>query len=211
VWLFTGRFFADYRRNPVNLLLLVLVPVVFVVVAAGSLADTAELLGGPGGPAVETNTAGWAAGFLAGIAMYFQVAAAREADRRLVLSGLPAWRMVTARLLTGFALAILASTAALVALAARTGIDEPSRAVAGTLMFAVIYLAVGAVVGALVRDPVNGTVTVLFVWILDLFFAPPWAPPTGCSPAACRPTSCPCGWSTCRPGTVAESATPAER
>jgi hypothetical protein len=79
---FAWQFVADYRRNPVDLLLLVLVPITFVVVAAPSMADAAELLGGPGGPMVETNTAGWAAGFLAGIAMYFHVAA-REVDRRL--------------------------------------------------------------------------------------------------------------------------------
>ena len=172
VWPLVSRFFADYRRNPVNLLLLVLVPVAFVVVASGSLAEAATLLGGPGGPAVEVNTAGWAAGFLAGVGMYFQVAAARETDRRLVLAGLPAWRLVTARLATGLALGVLAAAAALLALAARTGIDEPGRAVAGTLMFAVIYLAIGAVVGARVRDAVNGTVLILFVWILDVFFGP---------------------------------------
>ncbi|MGP3948971.1 hypothetical protein [Streptomyces sp. 7N604] len=45
-----------------NLLVLILVPVVFVVVAAEPMADAAELLGGPGGPAVQTATAGWAAG-----------------------------------------------------------------------------------------------------------------------------------------------------
>ena len=70
---FVRRFLTDYSRNPVNLLLLVVVPVVFVVVVAGSLADFAALIGGTG-PAVETVTAAWAAAFLAGIAMYFQIA-----------------------------------------------------------------------------------------------------------------------------------------
>ncbi|MFD8495796.1 ABC transporter permease [Amycolatopsis sp. NPDC059657] len=168
---FARRFFADYWRNPVNLLVLILVPVVFVVVAAGPMADAAKLLGGTG-PSVETATAGWAAGFLAGIAMYFQTRAARAADRRLVLAGLPTARLVTARLLTGLGLAAIAATAALLALAARTGIDEPGRVVAGTAMFAVIYLAIGALAGALVRSPVNGTVLILFAWILDVFFGP---------------------------------------
>ena len=81
--LFVRRFLADYARNPVNPLVLVLVPVVFVVVAAGSMAEAAKLLGGTG-PSVETAAAGWAAGFLAGIALYFQLRAARAADRRLV-------------------------------------------------------------------------------------------------------------------------------
>jgi len=171
--LFVRRFLADYARNPVNLLVLLLIPVVLVVVAAPSLADAAQLLGGAsGGPAVETLTAGWAAGFLAGVAMYFQISAAQDVDRRLVISGLPAARLVTARLLTGLTLAAVASAAALVALALRTGIDTPARVAAGTLMFAAIYLAIGAIVGAAVRNPVNGTVLILFVWILDVFFGP---------------------------------------
>lgn len=143
---FVRRFLADYARNPVNLLVLVLIPLVFVVVAAGSLADAAQLLGGAGGgPAVESTTAGWAAGFLAGVAMYYQVSAARDTDRRLVITGLPTTRLVAARLLTGLALALLASAVALVVLVLRTGIDAPARVAAGTLMFAVIYLAIGAV------------------------------------------------------------------
>ncbi|HEX8627272.1 MAG TPA: ABC transporter permease, partial [Catenuloplanes sp.] len=166
------RFLTDYVRNPVNLLLLAVVPTVFVVVVAGSLADSAELLGGPGGPAVQTATAGWAAAFLAGIAMYFQSAATRDTDRRLVIAGIPAARLALARLLTGGCLALMAATTAVIALAVRTGIDAPARVVAGTLMFAVIYVAIGAAVGSVVANPVNGTVIVLFVWILDVFFGP---------------------------------------
>jgi hypothetical protein len=166
------RYLTDYVRNPVNLLLLAIVPIVFVVVVAGSLADFAKLLDGTGGLAVQTVTAGWAAAFLAGIGMYFQTAATRDTDRRLVIAGLPATRLTLARLLTGLVLAGLASTTALIALAARTGIVHPTRAIAGTLMFAVIYVAIGAVVGTLARNPVNGTVIVLFAWILDVFLGP---------------------------------------
>ena len=169
---FVRRFLADYARNPVNLLLLVVVPTVFVIVVAGSMANAAKLLGGVGGPAVETAAAGWAAAFLAGIAMYFQTAATHETDSRVVIAGLKPRALVFARLLTGFALAVGASAAALIALAARTGIDHPARAIAGTVMFAMIYIAVGAVVAVFARNPVNGTVIVLFVWILDVFFGP---------------------------------------
>lgn len=168
---YVRRFLVDYARNPVNLLLLIVVPVVFVVVVAGSMSDAAKLLGGTGS-VVETASAGWAAAFLAGIAMYFQTSGTRDTDRRVTVAGLPAARLVLARLLTGLCLAALASTAALLALGARTGIDNPIRAIAGTFMFAVIYVAVGAVVGTFVQNPVNGTIIVLFVWILDVFFGP---------------------------------------
>ncbi|MBY0289333.1 MAG: ABC transporter permease [Mycobacteriaceae bacterium] len=170
--LLTRSFVADYVRNPVNLIVLVLVPLVFVMVAARSLADAMELLGGDLGPALETTTAGWAAGFLSSLAMYFQIRSARAADRRMLLAGLPSPRLIAARAGTGLLLALLASAVALVALAARTGIDDPGRVIAGTLMFAVIYLAIGALVGVAVGNPVNGAVVILLIWMIDVFFGP---------------------------------------
>jgi hypothetical protein len=172
--LLVRRFLADYARNPVNLVMLVLVPAAFVAGAAGALTRLARLLSGTVAPgaAVPAVTAGWAAAFIAAIAAYFQVRGARAADRRLVLAGLPAGRLAVARAFTGLALALVASAAAVVTLAARAGIENPGRVLAGTFMFAVIYLAVGSLVGALVASPVNGTVLILFVWLTDAMFGP---------------------------------------
>jgi hypothetical protein len=131
--LLVRKFLADYARNPVNLLVLVLVPAAFVAGAAGSMAQLAKLISGSTAPgaAVQTVTAGWAAAFIAATAAYFQVRAARAADRRLVLAGLPAHRLATARAVTGLALALVASAAAVITLAARTGIGQPGRVLAG--------------------------------------------------------------------------------
>jgi hypothetical protein len=171
--LLVRRFLSDYARNGPNLVLLAVIPVVFVVVAAPAMADAARLLGGTGGgPAVETVTAGWAAAFLTAIAMYFQTSTARTADRRLVLAGLDRLRLATARLAAGAALAALATTVAVLALPATGHLDDPWRVAAGTAMFALVYLGVGAVVGSLVPNAVNGTVIVMFIWILDVFFGP---------------------------------------
>jgi hypothetical protein len=151
-----------------------LVPVAFVAAAAGSLAQLARLLSGTMAPGadVPSVTAGWAAAFIAAIAAYFQIRAARSADRRLVLAGLPAGRLAAARAVTGLALAAVASAAALLTLAARTGVDHLGRVLPATFMFAVIYLAIGALIGTLVTSPVNGTVLILFVWMVDVMFGP---------------------------------------
>lgn len=170
-WLLTRGFLRDYARNSTNLIVLVLVPVVFVLVAADSLADAARLLGGDG-TALEQATAGWAAGFLAAVAMYFQVSAARDADRRLLLCGARARTLVAARLLTGTFLAVVATAASLAVLALREPLDHPGRLVVGTTMFALVYLGIGAAVGSVARDPVNGSVAVLLIWIVDVFFGP---------------------------------------
>src|SRR4029450_4394321 len=137
----TRSFVTDYVRNPVNLIMLILVPLVFVLVAAGSIADAMELLRGRPGIATQTATAGWAAGFLSGLAMYFQIRSARGADKRMQLARLPRPRLLPARAGPGLLMAGLVSAVALAALAVRTGIDHPARVIVGALMFAVIYLA----------------------------------------------------------------------
>ena len=170
--LLTRSFIADYVRNPVNLIMLVLVPLVFVLVAAGSIADAMQLLRGRPDMATQTATAGWAAGFLSGLAMYFQIRSARAADKRLLLAGLPPARLLAARASTGLLMAGLVSAVALLALAARTGIEHPTRTIIGTLMFALIYLAIGALVAVAVANPVNGAVVILLIWLLDVFVGP---------------------------------------
>lgn len=174
--LLVRRFLAEAARNRVTVSMLVVVPVVFVAVAGDAIADAGELLGGQGGPQAETATAGWSAGLVAAIAMYFQVRSARAADRRLVLAGLTPTRLVAARLATGAALAGVATLASYATLVVRFGVDHPARVAAATLMFAVIYLALGAVIGALIANPVNGTVLILFVWLLDVVFGPAFRP-----------------------------------
>lgn len=169
--LLARRFVADHLRNRMNLFVLVAVPVVFVLVAAGPLAAAGQALG-TGGVAIDAISPGWAAGFIAAIGMYFQVAAARSSDRRLVIAGLRPSALVAGRLSSGAVLTALATGAALAAMAARAGLDLPARVVVGTTLFAVIYLALGAAVGSVVANPVNGTVVLLFVWILDVFLGP---------------------------------------
>jgi hypothetical protein len=171
--LLVRRFLADYTRNGPNLVLLAVIPVVFVVVAAPPLADAARLLGGTGGgPALQTVTAGWAAAFLTAVAMYFQISSARTTDRRLTLAGLGRVRLASARLAAGAAVAIMATLVAVLALTIRGQLDNPWRVAAGTAMFAAVYLGLGAAVGALVPNAVNGTVILMFIWILDVFFGP---------------------------------------
>ena len=173
VLLLTRRYLAEYIRNPVNLLLLVIVPIVFVTMAAGTFADLAKIAGGTGStPGIEADTAGWAAAFLTGVAAFFQVRSAHAADRRLAQAGLGAGQVVAARLLSGLGLSVLAGVAALLALAARSGIADLPRTVAALALYALIYLGIGTLVGVLLHDELNGAVVLLFVWMLDVFLSP---------------------------------------
>ena len=171
-----NRYLVEYSRRPINLVLLILVPVIFVSMASDAIADFADVVGGLGDrEELAAPTAGWAAAFIAGVSGFFHVLGSRQADRRLAMAGLGGVRITVARLASGLVLAFLAAGAALVALATRTGIADPARAILGTAMFAVIYLGLGVAIGSLIRNEVNGSLTVIFIWMLDVFLGPAMA------------------------------------
>lgn len=170
---FSGRWLSEYWRRPLNIVLLVVVPVTFVTLSADALSDFAEILGGSTDVGeVEAATAGWAAAVLAGVAGFFLVSQSRDADRRLAAAGAGAGRVVASRLLSILALAGLASAGALLALAARTDIAATGRVIGATALAALIYTGLGVLVGALVRSELNGSLIVVFAWIFDVFFGP---------------------------------------
>ncbi len=171
--LLTWRYLAEYARRPLNLVLLAVVPVVFVTLSAGAIADYADVVGGITDlGTIEAATAGWAASLLAGIAGFFHVTASRDADRRLAAAGAGTLRVVLARLASALGLAVVASAGGLVALALRTGISDTPRVIGVTFLMAVIYLGIGATVGALMRSEINGSLVVVFAWMFDVFFGP---------------------------------------
>ncbi len=169
----SSRWLAEYMRRPLNVVLLVAVPVIFVTLSAGALADFADILGGGSDVGeVEAATAGWAAAVLAGVAGFFHVSQSRQADRRLAQAGTGAGRVVASRLVSVAALAGLASAGALVALGVRTDMAGTWRVIGATVLFALIYAGFGVLVGALVRSEMNGSLIVVFAWIFDVFFGP---------------------------------------
>lgn len=166
-------FVREQLRSPMTLVLLLVLPVVFVTAAAAVLGPFAKALGGSAsGHAATALGAGWAAAFLAGALGFFQTVSAREADRRLALAGLGAAHTAVARLVSAFSLVLAVSTTALLALWARQGTNHPAHTALAILTFASIYLAIGIAVGAVVRDPLAGSLAVVFIFILDVFSGP---------------------------------------
>lgn len=169
----TRRYLADYVRRPVNVFLLVVIPLVFVVLYADAMARMSRILGGSSdADAVLRSTVGWAAAFLAGVSAFFQAAGARDADRRLADSGFAVRNIVAARLASSGVLALVAVAASSIAYLLRNGTNGAVRAASVGLLFAIVYIAIGTIVGRLIHDDLNGSVVVMFVWILDIFLGP---------------------------------------
>jgi hypothetical protein len=163
----------EQLRAPFTLALLVAIPAVFVISAAGVLSDFASTLGGSlGGNGAVALSAGWAAAFISGTLGFFQAASSRGADRRLALAGLGPGRVAVSRIAASVLLAVIAAAAAFAALEARTGVAHPWHAAAAILAFALLYLAVGVLVGSVIQAPLEGSLVVIFIFLLDAFSGP---------------------------------------
>src|SRR5215217_143092 len=108
----TVVFAREQLRAPFTLGLLVAIPVLFVVAAAGALSDFAGALGGSlAGDAAVALSAGWAAAFVSGTLGFFAAVSSRRADRRLALAGLGAARVAISRISASIGLALVAAAA----------------------------------------------------------------------------------------------------
>ena len=169
----SGSFLREQVRAPLNLILLVAIPALFVLIFASVLGQFAKALGGDlAEEAATAISAGWAAAFLCGALAFFQVVSSREADRRLALAGLGPWRVASSRIAAALALGVIVSLVAYVTLWLRSGVEHPLHAAAAIFFFAAIYIGIGALIGAFVRDPLSGSLLVVLVFSLDVFSGP---------------------------------------
>ena len=177
-------FLREQLRTPLAVTLLVTLPFLFVVLAGDVLGEFADALGGSLIADGATSLgAGWSAAFIAGTLGYFVVSSARDADRRLALAGFGPSRVALARIGAAVGLAVVAAGAAYAALAIEINVIHPWHTAAAILGYALIYLGVGCVIGALVRGQLEGSLAVAFIFLLDVFSGPgmtegdagPWA------------------------------------
>lgn len=169
----TTAFVREHLRAPLTLALLVAVPVFFVLIFASVLGDFATALGGTlMVRSAAAISAGWAAAFLSGTLAFFQVSSSRGADRRLAAAGLGPWRVSAARIAASLAIGAVVSVVAFVTLWLRSGIAHPLHALVAIFAFAVIYIGLGAVIGALVAGALEGSLLVLLLFSVDAFMSP---------------------------------------
>lgn len=168
-----GEFLREHLRARMTLAMLVVLPALFVLVSASVLGEFAKALGGSvRGDSASALGAGWAAAFLAGALGFFQVSSSRGADRRLALAGIGAARVAVARIAASIALGLLISLVAFGTLLLTTGVAHPPHAFAAILVFALVYIGIGTLVGSLISDPLEGSLTVAFVFLIDTFSGP---------------------------------------
>lgn len=169
----TVMFVREHLRAPLTLALVIAIPAFFVLIFATVLGDFADALGGTlVSQAATSISAGWAAAFLSGTLAFFEVSSSREADRRLAIAGLGPGRVAASRIAAAIALAITVGAVAFATLMLRTGVEHPAHAAAAILAFALIYIGVGAAIGAVIKSPLEGSLLVILIFSIDAFSGP---------------------------------------
>lgn len=169
----SGRFVREQLRAPLTLVLLVWIPAFFVLIFAGILGDFADALGGTlQSRSATAVSAGWAAAFLCGTLAFFQVSSSRNADRRIAMAGLGALRVALSRIAAAVVLGATVSGVAFITLWLRSGIGHPLHAAVAIFAFGAIYIGVGALIGAFVSGPLEGSLLVMLIWSIDAFSGP---------------------------------------
>ena len=169
----SGSFVREQLRAPLTLVLLVAIPVFFVLIFASVLGQFSKALGGTlASQSATAISAGWATAFLSGTLAFFQVASSRGADRRLAAAGLGAVRVAVARISASVLLGVTVSAVACVTLWLRSGIGHPLHAAVAIFAFSAIYIGIGALIGALVSAPLEGSLLVILVFSVDAFSGP---------------------------------------
>jgi hypothetical protein len=163
----------EFRREPVNLALLLALPPVVVVSYGSIMSSFPALPGMSSSPETLGAVAGtlFVAAFLPGVIGLFQVISARRADERLSLVGFPRGTLFVSRLLTVAAASLLTAAISLAVLTTRTDVASLPAAFGTLALVGVLYGLVGMSIGAVLPRELEGSLVLVFVADIDEAFA----------------------------------------
>jgi hypothetical protein len=170
--------FREQARHPLLLILLVGLPFFFITRAIASTVPQPRVVPLPGGGEVLSNMqdvhgatmAAITIAFLAGLCGLFIMQSAREADRRLIVSGFSPAQTIAPRLLQ---IAAATSVVLIVSLAVTAISFQPQRWVSffvANLLVGLTFGSIGALAGAYLGR-LGGTYFMLFLPMIDLGIA----------------------------------------
>ncbi len=170
-----AMFAREYYRNAMNLVLLVLIPVVLILSYGSALSRLADVL-----PEVtltrdmgQSLGALWSAAFLTGLTGFFMMAGARAADRRLVRAGYATYEVVLLRFVSVALLGVLATLVSYGVLLTRLTPTDFVQTLLVMYLAALIYGAVGILIGSLISGELEGSFALLFFFVMDSFIGSP--------------------------------------
>ncbi len=170
-----AMFVRQYYRNVMNLVLLVVIPVLLILSYGDALSRLADDL-----PEVtltrdmgQSLGALWSAAFLTGLTGFFMMVGARAADRRLVRAGYATSEVVLLRFVSVALLGAIATMISFAVLLTRLTPTDFLQTLLVMYLAALIYGAVGILIGSLISGELEGAFALLFFFVMDAFIGSP--------------------------------------
>lgn len=164
----------QYARQPINLVLLALIPPLFIVAMSSAISTFSDVLGGNLGERAGTGLAGlWAASLLAGAATFFILRTSVRTDGRLVAAGLRPVSLGLAHATTAVALATLTTAVSFTMLILTQDVSRPVDLFAAILLAALVYAAMGVAMAWFIEGDLEGSFVIILVFMLDAFVGGP--------------------------------------
>ncbi|MFH5798978.1 hypothetical protein [Haladaptatus sp. CMAA 1911] len=166
----------SYARNPLLLAMFVFLPTYFLGVVSFLTPDAPTPVHLPGGGTTTASLstvypvllAPLVGALVGGFAGFFRTHAGRDADARLVLAGYRPGELITARLGLLAVVGVLVTAVSMGVLLVTLGPNRPGEIALATLLAAVTYGIVGALVG-IVLGRLPGVYLMLFGPSIDVF------------------------------------------
>jgi hypothetical protein len=176
-----AMFVREYYRTTLNLVLLVVIPALVIFAVSDSLSRISQVFAtGLTADMAESMGALWAAAFLTGMMGFFMITGARGADRRLVRAGYRPLQIVVFRFAVIAIFGGLATAASYLLLLTRLTPIDHLQMLLVMYLAALLYGALGVLIGSLVPGELEGSFALLFFFVMDAFIASPlFGDPTG--------------------------------
>jgi ABC-2 type transport system permease protein len=182
-------FVREYRRTTLNVVLLVAIPALVIVAIGDSIGRISRIFEtGLTTAMAESMGALWAAAFLTGMMGFFMITGARGADRRLVAAGYGALEVVALRFAVVALFGGVATLASYALLLTRVEPTDHLQMLIVMYLAALLYGALGVLIGSLVAGELEGSFALLFFFIFDAFIASPLFGDAGGFPLNLLPT-----------------------
>lgn len=159
----------QFAREPVNVALVVLIPLVVIELYAATMAAIPDLPFIQGDPITSGRIHGalFSTAFLAGLVGLFQEISAHRADTRLIRCGFPRPTLLAARLTTILIVIVVAGAVSLGVVWRVTDPADVALAIGALVLAGLTYGLLGILVGAVLRRELEGSLVLVFLADVD--------------------------------------------
>ncbi|HUF52758.1 MAG TPA: hypothetical protein VMR52_03145 [Dehalococcoidia bacterium] len=169
-----------YVRQPINIVLLIILPPLLIIAMNSAISTFSDVIGGNLGERAGTGLAGlWAASLLTGAAVFFVLRTSLQTDARLVVAGLSELSLSSAHAIATLLIALITTLISFLMLVATQEVGDALNLFAAILASALIYGAIGTLLAWFIEGDLEVSFVIILIFMLVAFVGGPLGGSTG--------------------------------